>query len=128
MTIPPAKLLLDEMFSNKIALGLTEVGVDCRSVSQQLPHLAGADDSEILKAAIELERILVTNNVGDFEHLRRDRISQGLGIPDIIYTSDASFPRNRDFNQHLVSALERAAKENLTQRDGGTHWLRPTLT
>jgi predicted nuclease of predicted toxin-antitoxin system len=118
------RLLLDEMFSNHIAALLGERGVDCRAVCAD-PDLVARDDRTVLDAATAEDRVLVTNNVADFEHLRRARRAQGDPVANLIYTSDAAFPRDRAFTVGLVDALEHAAEEHLAEEGGGVHWLQP---
>lgn len=119
-----ARLLLDEMFTPRIAEALRELGVDCRSIAEQV-ELRALDDAEVLEAALTQGRTLVTNNVGDFEALRRARIAERRGVPPLIFTSDRAFPRDRRFVQRLVEALAVAARENLATAYGGVCWLTP---
>ncbi len=116
------RLLLDEMFASRISDMLTERDVDCLAVCDS-SDLAGRGDDEILEASTSTDRVLVTNNVGDFEILRRRRTSAGIEIPEIIYTDDSTFPRNRHFADLIAAALENAARNQLARRDGGVHWL-----
>jgi hypothetical protein len=121
----PDALLLDEMFSPRIAELLTKRGVDCQAVAARAV-LRSRDDPEILEAAARQARILVTNNVVDFEILRRRAVAEGQEVPGMIYTSDDRFPRNRAFVARLADALEHAARNHLVKTQGGVMWLRPT--
>jgi hypothetical protein len=115
----PDALLLDEMFSPAIAVELTARGVDCRAVAADA-LLRAQSDLEIFDTALLENRVMVTNNVPDFESLRRAREASGGQIPGLIYTSDLTFPRARAYRSRLVSALETAAAGH-----GGVLWLRP---
>ena len=121
---PPDTLLLDEMFSPTIAELLGRRGVDCQAVAAR-PLLRSRDDPEVFEAALRGARILVTNNVIDFEILRRRAVAEGRPAPGLIYTSDARFPRTRAFVAQLVDALEYAARHHQVDAQGGVLWLRP---
>lgn len=84
------RLLLDEMFHPRIASELTARGHDCLAVAAE-PDLRESDDADLLAYALEQRRTLVTNNVVDFERLRRQRDHTGQAVPPLIYTSDAAF-------------------------------------
>ena len=88
----PDALLLDEMFSPAIAADLASCGIDCRAVVAD-PVLRALSDLEIFQAALAEGRVLVTNNVPDFESLRRAHEAAGNEVPGLIYTSDLMFPR-----------------------------------
>lgn len=120
----PDLLLLDEMFAGVIADRLVARGIDCRAITAD-PLLRSRNDADVLMVALLQGRVLVTNNVPDFEALRRSRQADGLPVPNLIYTSDTAFPRSRDFVERLTSALEHAANNHLSPRQGGALWLQP---
>ena len=120
----PNGLLLDEMFSPAIADELTARGIDCRAVVAD-PLLRALSDLEIFEAALLEDRVIVTNNVPDFESLRRAREAAGGQVPGLIYTSDLTFPRTKAYVPRLVTALEAAATGHATASHGGVLWLRP---
>lgn len=120
----PDALLLDERFSSAIAADLTTRGIDCRAVVAD-PVLRALSDLEIFQAALAEERIIVTNNVPDFENLRRAHEAAGNKAPGLIYTSDLTFPRTKAYVSRLAAALAAAAAVHETARCGGILWLRP---
>jgi Domain of unknown function (DUF5615) len=120
----PDALLLDEMFSPAIAGGLVTRGIDCRAVVADVV-LRALSDLEIFEAALLEGRVIVTNNVPDFESLRRARDALGGQVPGLIYTSDVAFPRTKAYVTRLVTALEAAAAGHETARRGGVLWLHP---
>jgi Domain of unknown function (DUF5615) len=122
----PDALLLDEMFSPAIAADLTARGIDCRAVVAD-PVLRALSDLEIFQTALTGERVIVTNNVPDFESLRRAHEAAGNRIPGLIYTSDLTFPRTKAYVSRLAAALAAAAAGHETARRGGVLWLRPPL-
>jgi hypothetical protein len=124
VTGEPDALLLDEMFSPAIADKLAARGVDCRAVAADTA-LRARDDLEIFQAAVREGRVIVTNNVADFESLRRAHEAAGNRLPGLIYTNDAAFPRTKDFTQQLAAALHTAATAREVRTRGGVLWLRP---
>jgi hypothetical protein len=120
----PDALMLDEMFSPAIADGLAARGIDCRAVVADA-LVRALSDLEIFEAALLEGRIIVTNNVPDFESLRRARDAVGGAIPGLIYTSDITFPRTKAYVPRPVAALAGAAAGHETARHGGVLWLRP---
>jgi predicted nuclease of predicted toxin-antitoxin system len=120
----PDMLLLDEMFSPAIAGDLVSRGIDCRAVVADV-LLRAQSDLEIFEAALLEGRVLVTNNVPDFESLRRAREAAGGEVPGLIYTSDVTFPRTKAYVAQLTHALEAAAASHETDRRGGVLWLHP---
>jgi hypothetical protein len=120
----PDALLLDEMSSPAIAVELTARGIDCRVVAAGA-FLRAQSDLEIFDTGLLEGRVIVTNNVPDFESLRRAREAFGGELPGLIYTSDLTFPRSKAYISRLVAALETAASSHEAARRGGVHWLRP---
>jgi predicted nuclease of predicted toxin-antitoxin system len=123
-TEPHDRLLVDEMFSVALSHRLVELGVDCRSVVED-PNLSPLDDEAVAEAALQEDRVLVTDNAVDFEILRRRREADGRTMPKLIYTCDDRFPRNRSFARTLAEALVAAAFEQRATREGGVFWLNP---
>jgi predicted nuclease of predicted toxin-antitoxin system len=120
----PDALLLDEMFSPRIADELALRGVDCRAVVAD-PVLRAQSDLEIFDSAVRDDRVLVTNNVPDFESLRRAREAAGGPVPGLVYTCDVTFPRTKAYASRLVTALAAAAADRERARCSGVLWLRP---
>jgi hypothetical protein len=115
----PDGLLLDEMFPPAIATDLAGRGIDCRAVVTE-PVLRALSDLEIFQAALAEGRILVTNNVADFESLRRAREAAGNEVPGLIYTSDLTFPRTKAYVSRLRAAPARVMPEGVARADNIT--------
>ena len=120
----PDALLLDEMFSPRIGDELALRGIDGRAVAAD-PVLRALSDLEIFDFAVRDNRVLVTNNMPDFESLRRAREAAGGPVPGLVYTSDVTFPRTRAYLSRLTAALAAAAADRETAHCGGVLWLRP---
>jgi predicted nuclease of predicted toxin-antitoxin system len=118
------RLLIDEMFSAALAHQLVQLGVDCRSVAED-PDLSRLSDESVAEAALEEDRVLVTDNAVDFEILRRRWEAEGRTMPKLIYTCDDRFPRNRSFARSVAEALVAAVYEQRASREGGVYWLSP---
>jgi len=101
-----ARLALDEMFSAEIASELVKRGHDVVAVAAD-PALVGLPDEQILEWATEQGRCLVTENVKDFEVLRRAAAAQGGTHAGLLYSGPRRFPRNRRFVGAIVVALDR---------------------
>ena len=100
------RLALDEMFSPQIAAELVRRGHDVVAVAAD-PGLAGLPDEQILEWATEQGRCLVTENVRDYEALRRAAAAQGRTHAGLLYCGPRRFPRDRRFLGALVVALDR---------------------
>jgi uncharacterized protein with PIN domain len=118
----PDRLLVDEMFSLALARRLLHLGVDCRSIADP-PNLQAMSDEAIAEAALDEDRVLVTENAFDFELIRRRRLEAGAPMPGLIYAPDDRFPRNQRFMADMAEALFRAANDHRAARDGGVCWL-----
>jgi hypothetical protein len=88
------RLLLDEMYSPRIATALRERGHDVVCVVER-PDLAGRSDAELLALMATEERALVTNNVDDFTRLVGQALAGGGSYAGVVFTSDRSLPRSR---------------------------------
>lgn len=96
-----ARLLLDEMFSPRIAEELRSRGHDVVALVAD-PELRALSDTEVYEWAGGQQRRVVTENVKDFRPLS----ATGSG-PGVIFTSSRSFPRSRRNFGPLVNALDR---------------------
>jgi len=100
-----AALVLDEMFSPEIASELVKRGHDVVAVAAD-PALVGLPDEQVLEWATAQGRCLVTENVKDFEVLRRASAAQGSTHAGLLYSGPRRFPRDRRFVGALVAALD----------------------
>jgi len=100
------RLLLDEHFHRRIAQQLRDRGHDVVTVPEE--SLRGIDDHALLEAATARGRALVTNNVGDFAAIARRWAAEGRDHGGLVYTSDASVPRNAAGIGEMIRRLEHA--------------------
>jgi predicted nuclease of predicted toxin-antitoxin system len=120
------KLLLDEHLSPQIAVRLRAKGHDTVAVAERA-DLQGLSDRQLLNAANDDARVVVTENVADFVELHRVAVLRGREHHGIIFTNRRQFPRNREAIGRLVRALEallaeRPRTESLVLQ---TWWLQP---
>ncbi len=99
------RLALDEMFSPLIAAELVRRGHDVVAVAAD-PGLVGLPDEQILEWATAHGRCLLTENVNDYEALRRTAVAQGRAHAGLLYCGPKRFPRDRRFLGVLVDALD----------------------
>lgn len=105
MTEPkPVRLVLDEMFSPKIATALREHKHDVVAVAERV-DLRSITDDELFAWAIADNRWLLTENVKDFQPILL-RAMQGSGvITGLLFTSSRTFPRSRQNPGPLIDVL-----------------------
>jgi ATP-binding cassette subfamily B protein len=113
---PPDPLLLDQMFSDKLALLLDDLGIDCRSVYSNRAE-------GVTEAALKEHRVIVTGNVLDFEEIRRRRAAARQRMAGIIYVTEERHPRDRRFLETIPALLARAATEHWAMDGEGVYWL-----
>lgn len=112
----PEALLLDEMFSPRLAESLQESGFDVVAVAGH-PILAAAPDAQVAAWAAGEDRRVVTENVGDFVPL----LATTEPPLRLLLTSSRRYPRSR---RNLGPLLE-AVRGWLTTDDerGPLEWL-----
>jgi hypothetical protein len=123
MTERSVRLLLDEMFSPKIAEALRERGHDVMAVAE-LQELRTKTDPEIAAWAVVQERWLLTENVRDFRPLLLSAGQTGVAVPGMLFTSSRSFPRSRADPGPLIDALENWLKAGTPLGPFREGWLR----
>lgn len=116
------RLVLDEMYSPRIAEELTKRGHDVVAVAAD-PALVGASDEQILRIATIGECTLVTENVRDFEILRTRWLKEGRSCAGLLYTSRQRFPRDKKWTGRLVIALDERLASGMVPASGQVDWL-----
>lgn len=107
------KLLLDEMLDASIAQELRKRGYDLAAI-QGDATLEGEGDVDVLGAATQQDRALVTNNVEDFIHLHRRLLSDGEEHAGVILASSRSLPRSKRTVGLWIDTLVRYLDANPT--------------
>lgn len=104
------KLLLDEMISPKIARELRSKGFDVQAIKSDRPDLETAADREIVKRMAVEKRVIVTNDVLDFQVIHSQLQSLGEEHYGMVFTSDSTMPRNKTSIPIWVKSLAELLK------------------
>lgn len=99
-----AGLLLDEMFSPRIAVTLRERGHNVTAVAERVDLRAATDDDLYAWAATE-HRWLLTENVKDFRPIMLRALQTSSATTGLLFTSSRTFPRSRQNPGPLIDAL-----------------------
>lgn len=119
------RLLLDAMFSRKLAYQLRQRGHDVVAADER-GDLARLPDPDIFALAQTEQRAVVTENVPDFLELDSLYRAQRLDHYGLILTSAHRFPRTRAALGRLLHALDAFLRAQPTEprATGLVHWLR----
>jgi hypothetical protein len=117
-TPSPEALLLDEMFSPRLAESLQESGFDVVAVAGH-PVLAAASDAHVAAWAAGADRRVVTENVGDFVPL----LATTEPPLRLLLTSSRRYPRSRRNPGPLLEAVRVWLASDVER--GPTEWLSP---
>lgn len=113
------------MLDATIAEQLRKRGHDVTAVQGE-PELEGKKDPELLRAARDQGRVLVTDNVQDFARLHQQFVRARENHAGILLASPATFPRSKKTISVWVKALDRLLKDQ-SDADWGNlcGWLAP---
>ena len=104
------RLLLNEMWSPTIAIELRKRRFDVIAINEpdSEPRYAGIADDQVFARAQEDARIVVTDNIVDYEKARRDWETRGSTHHGVIYALNPPFNRHRGSAVigQMVRALE----------------------
>jgi hypothetical protein len=91
------RLLLDEMWTPTIALELRKREFDVVAISEpaHMGRYAGISDDQVFARAQDDGRAIVTDNIADYEHARRERENRGQAHHGLIYALNPPFNRHR---------------------------------
>lgn len=83
------------MISPRIARALRERGHDVQATKGDRPDLESTPDLAIVRRVRDEQRAIVTNDIDDFQPIHNRFLAAGEQHYGIIFTSDASLPRNK---------------------------------
>lgn len=111
------------MLGGHIAEQLRDRGHDVIAVVET-PDLIGRPDEDILAAAAEQERCLVTLNVRDLAVLSAEWRRLGRTHAGIVHVATSAFPQDRSFVGAVVTSLTAAIQSGQLPADGQEYFLR----
>ena len=85
------RLLLDEMYADKLAQALRDQGIDAVTVAER--GMAGRSDADVLAAAADGEYALLTENVSDFARLCGEHVAAGRHHFGLLIALSSRFSR-----------------------------------
>ncbi len=106
------RLLLDEMISPRIARQLREAGHDVQAVKRDRPDLTSRGDRELVRQMAAERRVIVTNDIADFQAIHDQFLAAGDEHSGMIFTFDETMPRTRAAIPHWVSTLSELLSEH----------------
>lgn len=83
--------------------------------------LAGADDAVVYAAAVDQDRVMVTENFADFSVVVMQRVANDEPCVPLVFARKPDFPRGSVLASHLASHLHRWATDNPDPYPG-PHW------
>lgn len=113
--------LLDEMLPRLAVDVLNERGHDAVSVVDM--DIRGASDSTVYASAVEQDRIVVTEDEGDFERILMQAFATGAAVVPVVVVRKARFGRGGSMLYRLAEALHRWSVDN-PDPFLGAHYLR----
>jgi predicted nuclease of predicted toxin-antitoxin system len=111
--------LLDEMLPAAAAVELADRGHDAVSVLDI--GMGGAADAEIFDRAVREDRVVVTENFGDYATLAAQRLSREEPCVPVVFVRREDLPRRGALAVHLARRLHAWAAAN-SEPYVGIHW------
>ena len=101
------------------AAELNTLGHDAVAVTEA--GLAGSDDAAVYEAAVEQQRVVVTENFADFATIIKDRLAGGEPVLAVVFVRKHQHPRGSALAPALARHLHQWATQNPTPYPG-VHW------
>lgn len=108
------RLLLDEMYPPALAAALTAAGMNAVTILEL--GLAGTPDPDVFAYAVTDDRVLLTENVGDFVAIAAQHSTTGAHHPGLVIALSNRFSRRRAGYGRLIAAIEAHREDVLTDR------------
>jgi hypothetical protein len=108
------RLLLDEMYPPALAAALTAEGIDAVTMIEL--GMSGTPDPAVFAYAVTDDRIVLTENVGDFVAIAAQHSITGAHHPGLLIALSNRFSRRRAGYGRLIAAINAHRDEVLTDR------------
>ena len=108
------KLLLDEMYTVKLAQLLRDQGIDAATVAEL--GMAGRSGADVFAAAADGGYALLTENVSDFARLGGEHVAAGRHHCGLLIALSSRFSRRPAGYAALAGAVAAAAADGLDDR------------
>ncbi len=108
------RLLLDEMYADKLAQALRDQGIDAATVAEL--GMAGRSDADVLAAAADGGYVLLTENVSDSASLCGDHVAAGRHHLGVLIALSSRFSRRPAGYCAIVTAVAAASGDQLDDR------------
>jgi len=108
------KLLLDEMYPDKLAQVLRDRGIDAATVTEI--GLAGRSDADVLCAAVDGGIVLLTENISDFARLSGEHVAAGRHHFGVLIALSSRFSRRPAGYDAIADAVAAVASDQLDDR------------
>lgn len=99
------RLLLDELYSKKIAEQLRTRGHEVVAVTER-PALEGRTDDELFRLMPAERRAILTENWGDYQRLINEAEAAGTTHYGVLFSSRRQLPRSKETFGLYVRALD----------------------
>jgi hypothetical protein len=97
------RILLDEMYPEKLAVALRDRDVDAATVADL--GLEGRPDVDVFTAAADRGYAVLTENVGDFARISAERVASGGHHCGVLIALSSRFSRRPSGYSAIVNAV-----------------------
>lgn len=108
------RILLDEMYADKLAQGLRDKGIDAVTVAEF--GLTGRSDADVFTAAADGGYAVLTENVSDFARLCSEHVAAGGHHFGVLIALSSRFSRRPAGYGTIVTAVVAMAADQLDDR------------
>jgi Domain of unknown function (DUF5615) len=108
------KLLLDEMYPDKLAQELRDQGIDAATAAEL--GMAGRSDADVFAAAADGGYLLLTENVSDFARLCGEHVAAGRHHSGVLIALSSRFSRRPAGYATIATAVAAVAADQLDDR------------
>ena len=108
------RILLDEMYANKLAQGLRDKGIDAVTVAEL--GLTGRSDADVFTAAADGGYAVLTENVSDFARLCGEHVAAGGHHFGVLIALSSRFSRRPAGYGTIVTAVVAMGPDQLDDR------------